>query len=326
MIDQFQKNDGTFAGYRRSHAKGVCIAGYFSSSGKLAAYSVAKVFAPDQRTPVMGRLSIPGTNPYAWDDSTPIRGMALLFRQPDGQQWRTAMNAVPAFPVSTPAADYAFMRLQQPDPATGEPDPKPLDAFFATHPAANRFREWVATTSPSASYATQRYNSLDAFELVDATGRERAVRWSMLPSVKASPHPAIPADDADFLAQDLRRRLAHGPIEWTLVVVFANPGDPINDAARAWTGKHLGVDAGTLVIDASQPQRGGPCQDTNFDPTVLPTGIKPSDDPLIAFRHAVYAVSHQRQTDGCDPRASITRNATPVRRDRMPRTRRCVRR
>ena len=297
VVDQFQKNDGVFPGYRRNHAKGVCVAGYFKSSGAAARYSVAQVFAPGRRTPVMGRLSIPGTSPYAWDDSTPIRGMALLFTQADGQQWRTAMNAVPAFPVATPAADYAFMKLQQPDPATGEPDPVKLAAFFATHPAANRFRQWVATTPPSASFATRRYNSLDAFELVDAHGRKRAVRWSMLPTVKANSSEAIPADDPDFLAQDLRRRLARGPVEWILSIVFANPGDPVDDASRAWTGKHRTVDAGTLVIDAMQPQASGPCRDTNFDPTVLPVGIEPSGDPLLRFRHEVYAVSHRREVE-----------------------------
>lgn len=295
VVDQFQKNDGVFPGYRRNHAKGVCISGYFVGSGKAAAYSVAQVFERGRRTPVMGRLSIPGTNPYVWDDSTPIRGMALVFTQADGQQWRTAMNAVPAFPVATPAADYAFMKLQQPDPATGEPDPRKLAAFFAAHPAANRFREWVAATPPSASYATRRYNSLDAFELADVHGRKRAVRWSMLPAAGTAPHETIPAGDPDFLARDLRRRLSRGPVEWMLSITFANPGDPVDDASRAWAGEHRHVDAGTLVIAAMQPQASGPCRDTNFDPTVLPAGVEPSDDPLLEFRHAAYAISHRRE-------------------------------
>jgi catalase len=38
------------------------------------------------------------------------------------------------------------------------------------------------------------------------------------------------------------------------------------------------------------------CRDVNFDPTVLPDGIAPSDDPLLAARSAAYAVSYQRRT------------------------------
>ncbi len=293
MINQFQENKGVYPGYRRNHAKGVCISGYFIASGKAAPYSIARVFAPGRYTPVIGRLSIPGTNPWAWDGSTPIRGMALKFELGDGEQWRTAMNAVPAFPVSTPAANYAFVKLQQPDPATGNLDRKKLAAFFATHPTANAFRIWDMTTPPSASFATERYNSLDSFLLVDARGTRRAVRWSMVPH--ATDKAPAPPDKPDYLATDLHRRLAQGPIRWTLSITFANPGDRINDAAIAWTGPHRHVDAGTLVIDAWQAQKDGACRDINFNPLVLPRGIKPSDDPLLPFRAAVYKVSHERR-------------------------------
>lgn len=294
VIDQFQKNGGTFPGYRRNHAKGVCISGYFQSSGHAARYSQAEVFAPGQRTPVVGRLSIPGTSPYAWDGATPIRGMALDFLQANGQQWRTAMNAVPAFPVATPEANFEFIRAQQPVVATGDPDPGKLAAFFAAHPSARAFRDWDRTTPPSRSYATVAYNSLDAFYFVSAVGQRHAVRWSMVPEAAAT----VARSDAqgpDFLAADLRRRLAQGPVRWRLVVTLAAPGDDVNDAARAWPADRTHVDAGTLVILASQPQRIGVCRDISFDPLVLPSGIQPSDDPLLKARAEAYAESLKRR-------------------------------
>lgn len=294
IVNQFQHNGGVFPGFRRNHAKGVCVSGTFTGSGEAARYSSAQVFARGQRTPVLGRLSIPGTSPYAWDDGTPIRGMALVFTQADGQQWRTAMNAVPAFPVATPAENYAFLQAQQPDPATGDPDPRKLAAFFAAHPRANAFRIWDATTKPSASYATVQYNSLDAFEFVDARGDRHAVRWSMVPDARPTARP-VPHDHPDFLAADLRRRLAHGPLRWQLIVTLAAPGDAIDDASVAWPADRRHLDAGTLVIDASHPQATGACRDVNFDPLVLPRGIEPSDDPLLENRAAVYAESHRRR-------------------------------
>ena len=294
VVDQFQKNGGVFPGYRRNHAKGVCISGYFQSAGDAARYSVAQVFAPGQRTPMVGRLSIPGTNPYAWDDSTPIRGMALEFVQADRQQWRTAMNAVPAFPVATPEANYEFIQAQQPIPATGVPGPKKLAAFFATHPQASAFRIWDETTKPSASFATERYNSLNTFYLVDANGHRYAVRWSMLPETAADAS-RIPIDKPDYLAADLRRRLSRGTLQWRLVFVLAKPGDPIDDAAQVWPAGRPQINAGTLVIEASQPQSVGVCRDINFNPLVLPTGIEPSDDPLLKSRAQAYAESHRRR-------------------------------
>lgn len=294
-VNQFQTNTGVFPGYRRNHAKGVCISGYFQSSGKAARYSVARVFASGQRTPVLGRLSIPGTNPYAWDDSTPIRGMALQFELKGHQQWRTAMNAVPAFPVATPEANYKFLKAQHPDPATGLPDPEKLAAFFASHPRANAFRIWDRTTTPSASFAVDRYNSLDTFMLVDARGHRSAVRWSMVPEEGADGD-RRPPDKPDYLAVDLRHRLARGPLRWHLVITFANPGDPINNPSIPWSAEdHRHVDAGTLVIVKSQPQASGPCRDINFNPLVLPPGIQPSNDPILKFRAKAYAVSHHRR-------------------------------
>ncbi|HEX7349098.1 MAG TPA: catalase family peroxidase [Rhodanobacteraceae bacterium] len=294
VIDQFQKNGGTFKGYRRNHAKGVCVSGYFESSGHAAAYSSAPVFQPNTRTPVVGRLSIPGTNPYAWDGATPIRGMALVFLQADGHEWRTAMNAVPAFPVATPAENFEFIRAQQPDPKTGDPDPAKLAAFFAAHPTANAFRKWDQTTKPSASYATVAYNSLDAFYFVAPNGTRRAVRWSMRPEAQPA-HAALPSDQPNFLATDLRARLARGPLRWHLVVTFAAPGDAVDDASKAWPADRQHLDAGTLVILASQPQKIGVCRDISFDPLVLPHGIEPSADPLLKARAEAYAESLKRR-------------------------------
>jgi len=294
IIDQFEHNAGVHAGYRRNHAKGVCIAGYFQSSGKAAPYSVAQVFAPEQRTPVTGRFAIPGSNPYAPDGSVPIRSMALRFTQENGQQWRTGMNSMPVFAVATPQAFFEQLQAGQPDPATGKPDPAKLAAFFAAHPETAAFRAWAKTAKPSASFATDGYWGLDAFVFTGPDGAKHAVRWRVTPQV--ADDTSAPANNPDYLATDLRRRLAHGPLRWQLQVTLAQPGDPTNDATKTWPADRPSIDAGTLVIDSEQPQDSGPCRDINYDPTVLPDGIAISDDPLLPARSAAYADSYLRRT------------------------------
>lgn len=295
LIDQFQANAGIHPGYRRNHAKGVCIAGYFQGSGKAAPYSVARVFAPGQRTPVVGRFAIPGGNPYAPDGSVPIHSMALRFALANGQQWRTGMNSMPVFPVATPQAFFAQLQAGQPDPATGKPDPAKLAAFFAAHPETAAFRAWAKTAKPSASFATDSYWSLDAFVFTGPDGTKHAVRWRMAPE---SPDDGAvpPPHDPDYLATDLHQRLARGPLRWKLLVTMANPGDPTNDATKAWPTNRPTIDAGTLVVESEQPQDSGPCRDINYDPTVLPDGIAVSDDPLLSARSATYADSYLRRT------------------------------
>jgi catalase len=296
IVDALQRNSGVFPGFRRNHAKGVCISGYFEGNGAASVYSSASVFASDTRTPVVGRLAIPGGNPYAPDSSVPIRSMALRFTLPNGQQWRTGMNAMPVFPVATPEAFYALTVAGQPDPATKKPDPAKMGAFFAAHPDAGAFLAWVKTAKPSASYVTESYWSLNAFEFVDGNGQQHAVRWRMTPEAKDDAGSGPAAGDTDYLSADLQRRLAQGPLHWHLMVTLAAAGDPTNDATKEWPADRQTIDAGTLVINALQAQDSGECRDINYDPTILPRGIRLSDDPLLPARSAAYADSYKRRT------------------------------
>ncbi|SDS98720.1 catalase [Pseudomonas asplenii] len=294
IVDTLEHNSGHYPGLRRNHAKGVCVAGYFESSNEARPYSIAKVFS-EGSVPVEGRFALPGGNPYAPDSSVPIRSLGLRFILANGQQWRTGMNSMPVFPVSTPQAFYEQLKAAAPDPATGKPNPAAMAAFFAAHPETGPFLQWVKTAKPSASYATESYNALNAFYLVNAAGQRQAVRWGFVPVSQDEPGAVAPAG-ADFLEKDLVQRLAAGPLKWQLRMTLANPGDPIDDASKAWTGEHKVLNAGTLVLESTQPQDSGDCRDINYDPLVLPSGIEASADPLLAARSAAYASSYLRRT------------------------------
>ncbi|MEI7038301.1 catalase family peroxidase [Fulvimonas yonginensis] len=309
IVDTFEQVAGRHPGFRRNHAKGVCVTGYFEGSGAASAYSRTALFGAGQRTPV-GRFALPGGNPYAPDASVPIRSPALRFTLADGEQWRTGMNSMPVFPVATPQAFYEQLRASRPDPRTGKPDPGRMRAFFAAHPETRAFRAWASTARPSASYATEAYNALDAFYFVDADGRRHAVRWGVVPEAAGRPDAVGPAGP-DGLAQDLVRRLAQGPLRWHLRVTLAAPGDLTDDASRAWPADRPQLDAGTLVLERTEPQDAGPCRDVNYDPLVLPQGIEASDDPLLPARSAVYADSHERRT-GEETGVSPPRTAPPT--------------
>ena len=299
MIDAFEDSMGRHAGFRRNHAKGVCVSGYFDSNGSSAALSRARVFERG-RTPVTGRLSAPGGDPAQDDADAPVRSFALLFSLRNGEQWRTAMNSVPIFLVSTPEALYEQLTALRPDARTGRADPAKLSAFLAKHPETMAFRQWIETHPPSSAFYNASYFGIDAFRFVDAQGNARFVRWSVVPDTPYAPssEPTNPARDPDFLAHDLVLRLQAGPVSWRLMLTPAGPGDPVDDATRAWPPERelRRVDAGTIVIEHAESQIDGACRDINFDPLILPDGIAPSDDPLLAARSAAYAVSFERRT------------------------------
>lgn len=299
MIDAFEDSTGRHAGFRRNHAKGVCVSGYFDSNGNGAALSRASVFERG-RTAVIGRLSTPGGSPAQDDADASVRSFALLFSLRNAEQWRTAMNSVPVFQVATPQALYEQLVALRPDARTGQPDPAKLSAFFAKHPETTAFREWIDTHPPSSAFYNASYFGIDAFRFVDAKGNTRFVRWSVVPDVPYAPssEDTNPARDPDFLAHDLDLRLQTRPVSWHLMLTPAGPGDPVDDATRAWPPERElhRVDAGTIVIEHAESQIDGACRDINFDPLILPDGIAPSDDPLLAARSAAYAVSFDRRT------------------------------
>ncbi|MBV4534060.1 catalase family peroxidase [Pseudomonas sp. SWRI107] len=294
IIDTFEAQAGHHPGYRKNHAKGLCVSGYFESSGQAAALSSARVFS-QKKVPVFGRFAIGGANPFAPDTAVPVRSLALQLSSDDGQVWRTGMNNPPVLAVSTPEAFYAQVLAATPDPATGKPDPARLQAFFAAHPESAAFRQWAAAYKPSDSFASTAYNSINAFRLIDANGQAQPVRWTLEPQ---TPFTALPAqvDDKLLLQHDLKQRLAQGPLRWTLRLTLAEPGDAVDDPASPWPAERRSVNAGTLVLEQVDGPEQGACRDLNFDPLILPHGIEPSADPILAARSAAYSVSFNRRS------------------------------
>ncbi|MFM0198584.1 catalase family peroxidase [Paraburkholderia fungorum] len=283
---------GPALGFRRNHAKGICFTGNFESNGAAAALSKAPMFAPGSY-PVTGRFNLATPDPKSPDAAVPVRGLSVRIVAPDGSEWRSAMIDAPIFAVSTPQAFYALLKA-----SADKSDPDAMKNFIAAHPEFGAFAAWAGGGPRTASYAQERYNSLNSFIFTNAAGQDQAVRWSFVP---AAPPEAVTKDQlkargADFLATDITQRVQSAPQRWTLVITVANPGDPTADPTKAWPDDRRKVEAGTLVVNAIEPEPDGPCRDLNFDPTVLPPGMHVSDDPFPAARSAAYAVSFDRRT------------------------------
>src|SRR4029434_6069987 len=63
FTDVFEYVNGIHPGFRRNHAKGVGVSGFFESNGNGVRLSRAVVFRPG-RVPVIGRFSFGGGQPY----------------------------------------------------------------------------------------------------------------------------------------------------------------------------------------------------------------------------------------------------------------------
>jgi catalase len=291
IISALAPPGGPALGHRRNHAKGICFTGVFEANGNGAALSRAELFTRGEY-PALGRFNLGSADPNAPDATVRVRGMGLRIAQPDGQEWRTAMIDAPVFAASTPGAFYELLL------ASASKDPNAMNRFTAANPEFAAFGAWAKSAPYTSSYAEERYNGLDSFIFTDDFGAERAVRWSLVPAAEPV---AISSEDLakrgpDFLEREIKERIAGGPARWTMVVTVANPGDPTADPTKAWPEDRRTVEVGTLIVKQIEAEPDGPCREINFDPTVLPPGIKTSDDPFPAARSSVYRESYDLRT------------------------------
>lgn len=305
LADSLEYNAGKHPGWRRAHTKGLCVTGHFDSNGAGVALSRASVFRAGS-VPVLGRFSTGGSDPFGPDGRPTFHSLALAFHLPRGEEWRTAMDHTPIFPVAN-AADFVALQIaSKPDPVTHKPDPAKMKAYLTQHPETQAFLDYMATAPLPASFATGTYYSINAFRFIDGNGQSRAVRWQFEPETKGGDldKKTLDQQPADFLFDDLIARVKQGPLRWHLVIVLADAGDRTDNATVAWPANRRHVDVGTLVLDRATPEETGGCRDITYDPLVLPNGIAPSDDPLLAARSATYAASfHRRAVEGPHPDA-----------------------
>jgi len=293
IVNTFEQvSGGPHPGFRRNHAKGVDVIGYFDSNGEGAAFSKATVFRQG-RVPIVGRFSIPGGQPHAPGASSPVRGFGIRFQLSDGEEWRTAMVNLPVFPVRTLPAFHEQLLASAPDPATGKPDPAKMQAFLAKYPESAKAIQLIRQSKPSG-FESSTFNSLNAFRFINAAGAETSVRWSLVPSLPNSSTNSGP-DDKNQLFDALIASVHRQPLAWHLIVTVAQPGDPTDDATIPWPPDRKQVEVGTLTINWVESDDTSPARDINFDPLILPNGIAASDDPILSARSAVYSQSFTRR-------------------------------
>jgi len=253
--------------------------------------------------PVLGRFSLGGGNPFAPDTVSTPRGLGLQFALPDGELWRTAMLHLPVFPFRTPEDFYEQLFAFSPDPSTGQPDPTKVQAFLAHHPESAEALKVIKSQPAPSGFGDATFHSLNAFRFINVANESTPVRWILTP---AQPWKTTPSQDKDFLFDALIAQIHRRPLQWRLIVIIGQPGDPINDATIPWPAERQQVDVGTLTLDRVESDETSAATDLNFDPLVLPAGIAPSDDPLLSARSAVYSQSFTRRAGETKQPPAIT--------------------
>ena len=291
IFDTMLQIHGVKPGYRVVHAKGVVCQGTFTPSKDAATLSRAGHFQ-DVSVPVTVRLSDGNPDPII-PDNTPNagpRGMSLRFKLPNGDETDIVALSVNGFAVST---GEDFLALQKAVAATDptKPHPWPIEGFLGTHPSALRFVK--GTQEVPASFATESFFADDTFIFVNKAGVKQAVRYQIIPF--AGQHDLSDEEaktkTEGFLFDDLKTRLATGPIQYHLMVQLPNAGDSTRDPSIIWPDDRKTVDLGTISVTSIVPDSDSAEKALAFDPTDLTDGIELSDDPFPSLRSRVYALA-----------------------------------
>ena len=276
-------------GHRTLHAKGLFCSGTFNGSPEAAAICRAG-HLQGATIPVLVRWSHGSGRPDSNDDAPYVRGMAVSFVLPDGKSTDLLGQTVPRFPVRTPDD---FVRLSE-----VARDRRELAKFLAVRPrtalalAANARARALA---PPKSYAEATYYPVHAFLWQSVSGHGTWVRYRLVP--RATPQDRLPQKfkGRDRLGEEIRARLARGPVRFDLVVTVAGPKDDPHNPMSVWKGSREFV-AGWLDITTPEDDREAEGDVVVFDPTRLVDGLELSDDPVLRYRPSAYSVSIERRS------------------------------
>lgn len=284
---------GEHSGFRALHARGVICRGTFTPTGEASALSRAAHLAGPE-VPVTVRFSNGAGNPKHPDWAPDPRGLAVKFYLPDGARTDIVAVSSPLFPTRTPEGLAELLRAQ----AAGAAAAWKIPLFLRHHPEAIRvLPRVIPTLAPPAGYERIPYYGLHAFRWLDGAGGSRFVRYELRPAASVSRLTpwAARRRPRDYLQTGILARLAEGPVEFSLQVLIAEPGDPVNDPSAAWPRGRRRVTVGTLSVTGPDHERDQGDDVLVFDPSRVTDGIECSDDPVLAFRPQAYSESVRRR-------------------------------
>jgi catalase len=297
VIEGFDKaGGGVHPGFRPAHAKGVLLTGAFTPSKE----AISLTRAPHiQRasTPVTVRLSdfagiptVPDNDPQ---NASP-RGFAVRFHLDEHVHTDIVAHSVDTFPARTAEGFLDFLNALIATDPTG-PHPNAIEQFLGTHPAALAF---VQAPKPiPTSFARESFFAVSAFKFTNSNGVSQHGRYRILPVAgnEYLDDAAAAAKTPNFLFDELKDRVAKGPVKYRIVVQLAKEGDPLDDATVRWPEDRPQLTLGEISLTAIAPDNPTEQQRIIFDPIPRVDGIEASADPLFEPRANVYLLSGRRR-------------------------------
>lgn len=287
LINIFEKISGNHPGFRKAHARGLCVAASFAPNQ--SEYFAGAKLLNNGELEVNMRFSLGGGNPNS-DERTPgTRGMGMQIKLPDGSMHVFTGNNFPAFAGKDVETFYGFL-LSLADPA------KTVE-YIKNNPSVRANVAWNQTAGTPKSYANTEFFGLHTFFYDDASGKQTKFRWHLTPDAGVESFTKEEAAKLEngFLTPALEKQIAAGEASFTLHASIGKEEDTNIDPSSPWPEDRTKVALGKITLNSAG---GDACKNFNFDPNLLSAGFTPSEDPVLRMRSAAYAVSFGKRLSG----------------------------
>ncbi len=304
LIETLDTLFGQHAGFRPAHAKGVLLTGTFTPAREAASLTRAPHIT-HASTPVTARFSDGTGVPFIPDNDPNARphGFAIRFHLGEHVHTDIVSHSTDGFPTRTGQEFLEFLRAVAAS-ASAKSSPSPVEMFLGSHPAALAF---VQAPKPSpSSFAKEAYFGVTAFRFINEKGAASYGRYRIVPQagVEHLDAAAAKSKDANYLFDELKGRLAAGPIQFDIEVQVAGKNDVVDDATIHWPADRPVIPFGTVTLTAEAGDQSHEQKRIIFDPIPRVDGIEPSGDPLLELRAAVYLLSGRRRRQAPETQTS----------------------
>ena len=279
---------------RAIHAKGIVLEGTFTPNASAASLSKAPHFH-GAAVPVTVRFSNFAGIPTISDTdglATP-RGFAVKFHLANGTDTDLVAHSFNGFPSPT-AEEFRQLMIAIGTSGPGTSSPTPAESFMGAHPSAKFFFDHL--TPPPESFATLPYYGVNSFRFTNAKNESKFGRYQIVPQAGAHflSKDAVAGAGPNYLEEDIVRRVAVGPVKFTLLVQLAAKGDQIDNPSITWPDSRDTVTLGVITITHVAENSEKAERQLMFTPAAVTDGIATAD-PMIEARSSAYSVSYGRR-------------------------------
>jgi catalase len=228
------------------------------------------------------------------DPNASPRGIAVRFHLAEHVHTDIIAHSVNGFPTRTAEEFVEFLRAIHAS-GPGVAKPTPVERFLATHPAA---LEFVQAPKPMpASFVKESFYAVSAYRFINSAGVGRYGRYRIQPGGDNEYLDASAEANAtpDFLFDEIKQRLAKGPVKMRIAVQVAASEDITDDSTVHWPKNRAEAGFGAIELAQVIPNNDAQQRHIIFDPIPRVDGIEPSGDPLLEPRADTYLMSGRRR-------------------------------